>query len=156
MVRPAGSRVRELVRGAALGHLGWLLALSACCPETGPDRRESFRLELAAVEAVQNVDMSDVSVYTLYAQNCPDSVGCCNTGACAGVFVPAEPVFKPSRVCPEGSTNPACWETPSKVALHELTHAALGPSSQNHGPAFWAALEAARKVLESQGGDPQE
>lgn len=66
---------------------------------------------------------------------------------CAGIFVPDAPVLLESRVCPAGTTNPGCWQTPEEVALHEYVHAALGPSSQDHGPAFNAALNAARAKL---------
>lgn len=94
----------------------------------------------------------DVEVHTSVAENCDaETDGCCNTGMCGGIFVPAETRYTVNAACPPGNTSRGCVRTPSQVALHEYTHQALldrdlqDPGA--HPPLFWAVLAGAEKRL---------
>ena len=129
-----------------------LLVLGGCCNQPGPDVSEKFRAERRAVEAAMAararvVDLSDpVHEYRAPSGVCPDdALGCCNTGMCAGIFVPDRDI----RLAGGAILLPA------DVALHEYTHRALldcglQPGPEEHPPIFWETLNAARRMREQE------
>lgn len=72
---------------------------------------------------------------------CPDeALGCCNTGWCAGIFLPDQPAPLAG-----GATL-----LPADIAVHEYTHralldAGLQPAGEEHPAIFWAVWNDALK-----------
>ena len=125
--------------------------LSDCCNYPGTDQLARYAAERSAVEGAvrmggQVVELSEpIYEYPAPSGVCPDdALGCCTTGWCAGLFVPDAP-----KLLAGGATL-----FPHDVALHELTHEALGqlgeqPADGSHPPKFWRLWNAARRLRDA-------